>query len=429
MNVHMKYGKNGLSLDLPEDIDVTLIQKEAMPVLKDPEGAVRAVFADPVNCKRLGEEARGCRSCCILICDITRPVPNGLILPQLIKELLAAGMAPDLITVLVATGLHRPNEGDELRELVGSDWVLGNVTVVNHFARQDIDHEYIGTTSGGIEAWLDGRFVKADLRIVVGLVEPHFMAGYSGGRKIVTPGIAHEKTIRAFHCARVLEDHRAANCVIEGNPLHAAQMEILKMLGRCLAVNTVLDGDRRISFVNFGNIVESHLEAVSFVRPYAEIRLKTRFRTVVTSSGGYPLDKTYYQTIKGMVSALDILEPGGDLIIVSECSEGIGSPDYAEAQMCLTDEGPERFLRGILDKKYAAVDEWQTEMQVKAMKRGNIFLYSGVLTKDQQTLTGVTVIESPLDAVTESVKAQGDSRVAVIPEGPYVIPLFEPGFS
>jgi lactate racemase len=428
MNINMKYGKTGLSLDLPEDIDVTLIQKKAMPVLKDSEGAIKAAFTNPVNGKTLCEEAKGCRSCCILICDITRPVPNGLILPPLIKELIDAGMAPSAITVLVATGLHRPNEGDELRELVGSDWVLDTVTVVNHFARRDDDHLYIGTTSGGIEARLDRRFIQTDLRIVVGLVEPHFMAGYSGGRKIVAPGIAHEKTIREFHCARVLEDCRAANCIIEGNPLHAAQMEIVQMVGRCLAVNTVIDEDHRISFVNFGAIEESHLEAVSFVRPYAEIRLKTRFKTVVTSAAGYPLDKTYYQTVKGMVGALDILEPGGDLIIVSACSEGIGSPEYAEAQVCLTDEGPEMFLRGIIEKKYAAIDEWQTEMQVKAMKRANIFLYAQGLTKEQQVLTGVTVIESPLATVTESVKVQGDRRVAVIPEGPYVIPLFVPGF-
>jgi nickel-dependent lactate racemase len=427
MKIHMKYGKTGLSLDLPGNIDVTLIQKETMPVLKDPEGAIKAAFANPVNGKTLREEAKGCRNCCILICDITRPVPNNLILPVLVKELLHAGMAPGAITIVVATGLHRPNEGDELRELVGSDWILDNVIVANHFARRDDDHEFIGTTSGGIEARLDRRFIQSDLRIVVGLVEPHFMAGYSGGRKIVAPGIAHEKTIREFHCARILEDCRASNCIIEGNPLHAAQIEILQMVGRCLAVNTVIDADRRISFVNFGEIEESHLEAVSFVRPYAEIKLKTRFKTVVTSSAGYPLDKTYYQTIKGMVGALDILEPGGTLIIVSACSEGIGSPEYAEAQLCLTDEGPEAFLRGIIEKKYAAIDEWQTEMQVKAMKRANIFLYTEGLTKEQQTLTGVTMIDSPLAAVTESVKAQGDRRVAVIPEGPYVIPLFLPG--
>jgi nickel-dependent lactate racemase len=159
------------------------------------------------------------------------------------------------------------------------------------------------------------------------------------------------------------------------------------------------------------------------VRPYAEVRLDTKFKTIVTSSAGYPLDKTYYQTVKGMVGAIDILEPGGDLIIVSACSEGIGSPEYAEAQVCLTNVGPENFLRGIIEKRYAAVDEWQTEMQVKAMKRANIFLYTDGLTKDQQALTGVTMIKSPAACVMESVKARIDRRVAVIPEGPYVIPL------
>jgi nickel-dependent lactate racemase len=423
MKINMKYGKTGLDLDLPGDLDLTVIQKKAMPVLANPEADIQAAFANPVKCKPLREEAKGCRSCCILICDITRPVPNGMLLAPLVKELIAAGMAPGSIQILVATGLHRPNEGEELRELVGNDWVLDTVSVANHFARNAADHEYLGTTSAGIEARLDRRFVHADLRIVVGLVEPHFMAGYSGGRKIVAPGVAYETTIRSFHTARVLEHPCAANCVLEGNPLHTAQIEIVRMLGKCLAVNTVIDEDRRISFVNFGEIEASHLEAVAFVRPYAEIGIGRRFQTVVTSSAGYPLDKTYYQTVKGMVGPIDILEPGGTLVIVSSCSEGIGSPEYAEAQVCLTKLGPANFLRAIMDKKYAAIDEWQSEMQVKAMNKAKILLYTDGLSKQDRALTAVTLIDSPAAAVLESVKAHGDRRVAVIPEGPYVIPL------
>jgi len=423
----MKYGKAGLPLDLPDTVEATLIQKQPMPVLKDPQKAIKAAFASPVHSKTLLEEAKGCRSACILICDITRPVPNGHILPPLIKELLEAGMNPASITILVATGLHRPSEGDELRELVGSDWVSDMIPIANHFARNDDDHEYIGTTSGGIEARLDRRFLKADLRIVIGLVEPHFMAGYSGGRKIIAPGVAHETTIRSFHCAQILEDCKSASCVIEGNPLHHAQMEILRMVGKCLAINTVIDEDKQISFVNFGEIEQSHLKAIAFVKQYAIIRVNRRFKTVVTSSAGYPLDKTYYQTVKGMVGAVDILEPGGNLIIVSACSEGVGSPEYAEAQVCLVNQGPEKFLEDILVKQYAAIDEWQTEMQVKAMKRANIYLYTEGLTKEQQALTGVSLITSPVAAIMESVKAHGDCRVAVIPEGPYVVPLFVSG--
>jgi nickel-dependent lactate racemase len=426
MRIIMRYGKEGFPLDLPDDLDVTLIRKKAMPVLENAREAVKSAFSNSVACKPLREETKGCRSACILICDITRPVPNGLVLPPLVGELIEAGISPSSITVLVATGLHRPNEGEELREIVGDDWVLDTVKVANHFARNEEDHVFLANTSEGIEVGIDRRFVEADLRIAVGLVEPHFMAGYSGGRKIVAPGVAHEKTIRTFHSARVLEHCRAVNCIIEGNPLHEAQLEIVGMIGKCLALNTVIDEERRLSFVNFGEIEASHLEAVAFVRPYAEVPMKKRFRTVVTSSAGYPLDKTYYQTVKGMVGALEILEPGGTLVTVSKCSEGVGSKEYAEAQRSLIRLGPENFLQEIMPKRYAAIDEWQAEMQVKAMKKGSVCLYSEGLSKEQKSLTGVPVIASPAAAVMESVKVTGDRRVAVIPEGPYVIPLFVP---
>jgi len=140
MRVVMKYGRNGLTLDLPDNLDVAMIHKRVMPVLKDPEAILKSALANPVGCKSLMEEARNCRSACILICDITRPVPNGIVLPVLVKELIRAGIKPEAITILVATGLHRPNEDEELRELVGSDWVLDGVPVVNHFARNEDDH-------------------------------------------------------------------------------------------------------------------------------------------------------------------------------------------------------------------------------------------------------------------------------------------------
>jgi nickel-dependent lactate racemase len=340
------------------------------------------------------------------------------------KELIRAGIKAEAITVLVATGLHRPNEGEELREVVGSDWVLQTVPVINHFARNPEDHLSLGTLPGDIPVKLDHRFLRADLRIVVGLVEPHFMAGYSGGRKIIAPGVAHEDTIRVFHSARILEHCRAANCILEGNPIHSAQLDILKLVGRAFAVNTVIDEDRRISFVNFGDIEASHLDAVAFVRPYTEIPVPRRFKTVVTSSAGHPLDSTYYQTVKGMVGVIDILEPGGNLIIVSECSGGLGSLEFAEAQRNLIRLGPDRFLEELLQKRSASIDEWQSEMLVKAMKKANIYLYSGGLTEDQHSLTAVHSIASPSKAISDSVRTHADSHIAVVPEGPYVIPLY-----
>ena len=422
MHITMHYGKTGFPLDLFDDWDVTVIRKKPMPILHDPLTALKETFEHPTGAKSLSELARGRRNACILICDITRPVPNGTILPTLIQLLVSSGMKPTDIRVLVATGLHRPNEGEELREVVGSDWTLETVKVENHFARRDEDHADLGSTRHGTPVRLDRRFVEADLRIVVGLVEPHFMAGYSGGRKVIAPGIAHRDTITSIHAASMLEQKGVENCVIDGNPLHQELSEIATMAGECYAVNVVIDEARQISFVNFGDIEKSHAEAVSFVRPFAEVSVAQKFKTVVTSGAGYPLDKNYYQTVKGMVAALDILEPGGNLFIVSECTEGIGSPEYAECQRRLIDMGAEAFMEQILPKTKADIDEWETEMQLKVAKVGKIHLFSSCLCDADKQLTGVVHIDSLVEAIQQSVNEFGDKRVAVIPEGPYVIP-------
>ena len=425
MHITMHYGKTGLPLDLPDDWDITVIRKKSMPILHDPSKTLKEIFEHPAAVKPLAELASGRRNACILICDITRPVPNGAILPTLIQFLVSSGMKPTDIRVLVATGFHRPNEGEELREVVGSDWVLKTVKVENHFARRDEDHTDLGSTKHGIPVRLDRRFVEADLRIVVGLVEPHFMAGYSGGRKVITPGIAHSDTITSIHAAGMLEQKGIENCVIDENPLHQELVEIDRMVGECFAVNVVIDEARQISFVNFGDIEKSHREAVSFVRPFVEVPVAQKFKTVITSGAGYPLDKNYYQTVKGMVAALNILEPGGNLFIVSECSEGIGSPEYATCQRRLIDVGPEAFMEQILPKTKADIDEWETEMQLKVAKVGKIHLYSGCLCDVDKQLTGVVHVDSPAEAILQSVNEFGDKRVAVIPEGPYVIPRCE----
>lgn len=426
MRLDLQYGRGAVGVDLPDDWDVTVFRKKPMPVLADPEGEIERVLRAPLGAPPLAELARGARDACILICDITRPVPNGLILKALVKCLLAAGMQADNIRVLVATGLHRPNEGDELAELVGDRWVLDTVRVENHDARNDGDHEEVGTTSKGTRVLLDRRFLQAELKIATGLVEPHFMAGYSGGRKVIMPGVAHRETITRFHSARFMEHPRAVNCVLEGNPLHEEQLEVVGMIGGALAVNAVIDEKRRPAFLNFGEIVQSHLAAVEYIRPFAEISSERRFKTVVSSTAGYPLDKTYYQTVKGMVGPLEILEPGGNLIIASECSEGMGSPAYVEAQRRLVRLGPSRFLEEIKAKSHADIDEWQSEMQLKPMQVGAIHLYTQGLSPEERALTGVHLIDSLEGAIRQSVAETNDKSLAVVPEGPYVVPVYRP---
>ncbi len=426
MHIDLRYGKGSYRLALDPAWGVTVIRKPEMPLLADPVAAVRAALAQPVGARPLSEEARGAKTACILVCDITRPVPNGLFLPLLVRSLLDAGIPAAGITILVATGLHRPNEGAELAELVGDPWVMQTVRVLNHFARNDADHVDLGATSRGTPVKLDRRFVEADVRIATGLVEPHFMAGYSGGRKVIAPGVAHKDTITTFHSARFMAHPRAANCVLEGNPLHEDQLEIMAKLGRALALNTVIDEHRNLSFVNFGEVVQSHLLAVDFIRRYAVVPVERRFSTVVTSAAGYPLDKTYYQTVKGMVAPIDILVPGGDLLIVSECAEGMGSTEYVEAQRRLLGLGPEGFMADISAKRFADIDEWQTQMQLKPMRVGSVHLYSEKLDAESVGLTGVHKMASVPDAIRASVARSGDKHIAVIPEGPYVVPEYRP---
>jgi lactate racemase len=427
MQIELNYGRDTLRVELPGDLQVTVLRKPPMPLLADPRGAVLQALSDPVKSAPLVELARAARNAAIAICDITRPVPNALFLRPLIERLMEGGIAAQNIVILVATGLHRPNLGPELEALIGDPWVRQTVRVENHYARNDGDHVLVGTTkTRGTVVRLDRRFVEADLKIVTGLVEPHFMAGYSGGRKVIAPGLAHAETITTFHSARFMADPNATNCNFGGNPLHEEQLEIVRMLGGALAFNVVIDDERRPSFLNFGEIVASHLAAVEFTRHYAEVPVPRRFHTVLTSAAGYPLDATYYQTVKGMVAPIDILAPGGRLIIASECAEGLGSPEFIEAQRQLIERGPDKFLQSILLKSHAAIDEWQTQMQLKAAAKGTIQLYSTGLNKEQRAFTGVESIDSVASAVLTSAAMNGDKAVAVIPEGPYLVPFYRP---
>lgn len=425
MIVHMQYGRSGLDIELDDSSDITVIKKMNMPLLSDPVLTLRNSLYNPVCALPLDKLASGKKTACIVICDITRPVPNNIVLPVLIEELMNAGINKDRINILIATGLHRPSEGEELEEIIGNRELIQSFKIYNHHARSNEEHVFVGTTGGGIPVRLDRRFIDADLRIVVGLVEPHFMAGYSGGRKLITPGIAHEDTIRSIHAPYLLEMEGVDNCIIDGNPLHEILVEIACMAGECYGINTVIDEDRHISFINFGNIIESHLKAVEYARPFTEIELKKRFPVVVTSGGGHPLDKNYYQTVKGIVAALKIIEPEGHLFIASQCHDGIGSYDFCLSQKRLCEMGIKGFLDSICNKTYADIDEWETEMLVKALKTCRVYLYSTGISDRDKPLTGVHSIDDINYELKKCLNTIKDKRVAVIPEGPYVIPIYK----
>jgi len=425
MAIDLAYGRGFMRLDVPDGVTATVIRKAHVPVPSDPHAVIAEALAAPIAAEPLEIAAKGAKTACILICDFTRPVPNYLFLRPLIERLTGAGVPLGGITVLVATGLHRPNLGDELSDLVGDPWVLENVAVVNHYARNDADHVMLGETlTRGVPVGIDRRFIEADIRIATGLVEPHFMAGWSGGRKVVAPGVAHHTTIRTFHSARFMEDPLATSCNLDGNPLHEEQLEILRMIGgRIYGLNTVLDEERNLIFASFGEIVASHAAAVEFVAESIAVKVPRKFRTVVTSAAGYPLDRTYYQTVKGMVTPIDILEDGGTLVIVSECGEGIGSDEFRAAQERFVAMGAGAFLDTLNAKSLADVDEWQTEMLLKPLRIGSIVLVAPGLAAADRAVTGVTCRDDLGAALAEVLAATGDRDIAVIPEGPYVVPF------
>lgn len=427
-DITLAYGRDGLRLRLPAAAEPTVIRKKPLPRLSDPAAAVAAAFDQPIGSPSLAELARGRTSACVVICDITRPVPNQLFLRPMIEVLLAGGIPADRIVIVVATGLHRGGDAAELAELVGHDqWVLDHIRIVNHDARDRAGLVDLGLTPNrAVPVSLNRRLVEADLRIVTGLVEPHFMAGWSGGRKVVAPGVAGADTIRTFHSARFMGDPLAVEANLVGNPLHEEQLAIVAKLGQVYALNTVIDEDRGLSYVNFGDIQASHQAAVDVAAGYTVVDCPERFATVVTSAAGYPLDKTYYQTVKAMVTARDILAPGGTMIVASELSEGLGSPDFRAAQRRLIELGPDRFLASLWSKSMADVDEWETQMLLKPAAIGRIQLYTTGLTAADRADTAVELVDSLDQAVAAALAESGDQRLAVIPEGPYVIPRFRP---
>jgi nickel-dependent lactate racemase len=402
------------------------------PVLFDGVDAGRRVndaLDDPIGSGTIADHAKGRTTACVVICDITRPVPNRELLRPIVDRLVQGGIQLEAITILVATGLHRPNLGNELESLIGDDWILKNVTIVNHDARRLDQHRDLGHTPGrGVPILIDRRFVDADVRIVTGLVEPHFMAGWSGGRKVVAPGIAHEVTIRTFHSARFMEHPAARACNLVDNPLHEEQLAITEALdGQVLAVNVVVDDERRILRCTFGDVRASHDAAVDFAARSTAVEVARTFSTVVTSAGGFPLDQTYYQTIKAMVTPLGIVEPGGDLIVVSDCTEGLGSPQFRHAQQRLVDHGPDAFISALLAKELADTDEWQTEKLIHALRHCNITLIAPGLDDRARALTGVRVTDDLDGAIRASTDHHRDPTVAVIPGGPYVVPSVSHG--
>ncbi len=419
MRVHLEYGRAGLNVELPDERVVgTLTYQSAVP-LADPAATLRQCLVEPIGTPPLADLARGRWNACVVISDITRPVPNRLILPPILQTLEVAGIPREKITILVATGLHRPNLGDELAEMVGRE-ILENYRIENHHGQNLAEHAHLGTSPRGVPVWIDRRYLEADLKITTGLIEPHLMAGFSGGRKLICPGLAALETVRVWHGPRFLESPQADCGILAGNPVHEENTWIGRRAGCDFIVNTVIDAERRpLTFVA-GDMEAAFERGVAFVRGVVTANLPAPADIVVTSSAGYPLDATFYQAIKGMAGALAVVKPGGTIILAAGLSEGIGSPEFQR----LFDENAslEAFHERILGEEYFVMDQWQLEEMAKVRRKAKIKVVSDGL--PAATLDRLFVLSAPSveQAVADSLAEYSPAAtIAVIPKGPYVL--------
>ena len=423
MRIKMDYGKTGLMVDLPNDKVIGPLEiKNAIPLANQSQ-AISDALANPIGSKPLAEIAKGKKTACILICDITRPVPNKVILPQILKTIEEAGVPRSGITILIATGLHRPNEGEELVELVGED-IANNYRVENHHGKETSEHDYLGITPKGVPVYIDSRYIKAELKITTGLIEPHLMAGYSGGRKVICPGIAGIETVKVWHGPKFLE-HPNADCgIVEGNPVHEENTYIALMSGCDFIVNVCVDGNRQITWAGAGDMIKAWEAGVSFVRQVVRVPIKEPVDIVLTSCAGYPLDITWYQAVKGLIGALPIIKKGGTIILVASLTEGLGSPEFQQ----VLSENPDlkAFKKRILETDYFVMDQWQLEEFAKVIEKCKVKVYSKGLEHSVLNKCHVTPIDSVEQAIAESLQEYGPlARIAVIPKGPYVLACVE----
>jgi nickel-dependent lactate racemase len=273
-----------------------------------------------------------------------------------------------------------------------------------------------------VPAWIDSRYVQADLKITTGLIEPHLMAGYSGGRKVICPGIAGLDTVKVWHGPRFLE-HPKADCgIVEGNPVHEENTRIALMAGCDFIVNVCIDGQRRITWVGAGDMIRAWEEGVRFVEAVVKAPVAEPVDVVVTSCAGYPLDTTWYQAVKGLTGALPIVKQGGTIILAASLSEGLGSPEFQQVMA----ENPDlhAFKKRILGEDYWVMDQWQLEEFAKVASRCKVKVVTDGLTADVLRRCHVEPAASVEQAVADSLAEYGPrARVAVIPKGPYVLPF------
>jgi len=418
MLVNLAYGRTGLPVEFPDD-RTTVIEPAYLDGLGDQTGAVQAAVEHPLGTAPLHDLVRSDQTVAISVCDVTRPMPSTTVLPVVLQAL--AHVPTDQIAVLIASGTHRETTRDELVAMLGAA-VVNRYRIVVHDAFDDAQLAFLGEVDNRIPVWLNSAWVQADVRITTGFVEPHFFAGFSGGPKMVAPGLAGFKTIMRLHDAEMIRHRDARWGVTEGNPIHDGVRRIAAQSGVDFSVDVAINRDRQITSVAAGELFAVHRAVSVVVKRTAMQAFSQPFDVVVTTNSGYPLDQNLYQTVKGMSAAAQVVKPGGVILCASACSDGY--PDHGEYLHILTERtSAEELLEMINAPGHNRHDQWEVQVQAQIQRRAEVLLKTDGLSADQVRAAHLTPIDDVGASTRDALDRFGpEARVCVLPEGPQTIP-------
>ena len=416
VKIQLPYGNLHIDFDMPDSYSHCILNEKHVPGLINEKEIILESLENPVGCQALRKSIGENDKVAIITTDNTRPCPDDRILPVILKVL--TGIIPrDNITIIVGLGLHSPLDTGELIKKFGKN-IVEEYNVINHDPAQCVN---IGKTSRGIPVEINRVAVEADFRISTGFIEPHFFAGFSGGRKSIAPAISSVNSIRSNHSYRMLDHPCARAGILENNPVHEDMVEQAGIAHLDFIVNVILNADGEITHVFSGDSVLAHETGCRTNEEITRIPVDGPYDITVTTNGGAPLDLDLYQACKGIDTAAQITREGGIIIMAASCYEGVGSEEFRKLHA--SSESPDDILARLSrDKSFAEGVSWQNQVLARIQKSHQIFLLSGL---DDDTVKPMMMhpIPSVEKGLKKALKILGDeSRIAVIPRGPLVLP-------
>lgn len=419
MRIELAYGKTGLEIELPDEWAVTVVEPRFVPGLTDSLAALQQALRNPIQSPPLRELVNPGDKVGVIFSDITRPAPNHLLLPAVLKEL--AHVSGEDITLFNALGTHRPNTDAELRGMIG-DALVDGYRIVQNNAFNPFTQVHIGSTARGHEIWLNREVFECDLKILTGFIEPHLFAGFSGGGKALLPGMAGQRTVLGNHDADMIASPNATWGVTRGNPTWEEIREVGRQTGKVFLLNVTLNKNKEITAVFAGDLDAAHTAGCDFVKQSAMVPVPYPFDIVITTNSGYPLDLNLYQSVKGMSAAARVVRQGGAIIIAAQCWDGI--PEHGlYGQLLRAASSPQALLDRIRTPGFLEQDQWQAQIQAQIQLKAEVYVYSDYLTDEQIEAALLHPCRSIERTVAGLMVRDGSpTRICVLPEGPQTIP-------